>query len=178
MRDNERRLKRVLLPERMLVEMFQGPGQCVGLRLDHPRLPADARVIGIHHDYSRQALVAIVHSREFEIVAAGRELPVFDEDAWRFANVEYHHVVGDRIVKRKRIEAGTWSAPMPVYMPELSPEAKDKLTKALERARNVMRIPQQPEPMTAAEMAQPSQLQPEQEAARDWFRRIMSQPAE
>jgi hypothetical protein len=77
MRDSDRRVMRCFVGEHLLLDLFKPLGQCVAVRLNHPQLPDDATVQAVHSDYSRRALCAIVHSREFPIVPAGKEIPVF-----------------------------------------------------------------------------------------------------
>jgi hypothetical protein len=94
------RVRRVLVSERLIVALFQGPGQCVALRLDHPKLPADARVIGVRHCWDRQAFDVIVHSADFDRVPAGSEIPLFD-DAGGLAECHLRYIDGDRITEEK-----------------------------------------------------------------------------
>lgn len=94
------RVKRVYVSEHALLALFSPLGQCVALRLNHPKLPADARVLSVHHDYSRRAICAIVHSAEWPECRRGAELEVFDDPAEVMVEVRY--VQGDRLTPYMR----------------------------------------------------------------------------
>jgi len=100
MRD-ERRVKRVLVSERLFLELFSPLGQCVTLRLHNPSLPADSKVLAVHADYSRRALCAIVESAAFATIPCGQEIPLFDEVP---VQCEARYVAGDRLTPWKPIE--------------------------------------------------------------------------
>lgn len=103
MRDDERRLKIVFVPERELLHLFQPIGQCVALRLDHPRLPADAKVVRVHHQYDRMALAVVVHSASFPVCPEGQQLEFFETGDWS-PRFEARYVVGDRLTPFKPME--------------------------------------------------------------------------
>lgn len=93
----EYRWLRVCLPLRMIVDLFQPIGQCVAIRINHPYLPEDARVITVREDYSRRALIAIVEHESFQEVPDGQEIPLLDP-AGHLAEYRVAHVVGNSIV--------------------------------------------------------------------------------
>ncbi len=100
MRDGERRLKIVIVDERALLQLFSPLGQCVSLRLNNPKLPADVRVVSVNHDYNRRALAVTVESREFPKVPDGAMIPLFDEQCYTI-EYEARYVVGDRLTPFK-----------------------------------------------------------------------------
>lgn len=82
-----------------MLDLFGQLGQCVALRLNHPKLPADAKVQSVHADYSRRALCVIVESQEFPVVPAWGKIPVFDDAS--MCEYEARYVVGDRLTTWK-----------------------------------------------------------------------------
>ncbi len=99
---NERRWKSVMVSQRLLTSLFQGPGECIGIRLDYPKLPDDARVVAINHDWSRQVFVAIVESASFAPVPAGAQIPLFD-DGGCFGELTLRYIDGDKLTDRRPI---------------------------------------------------------------------------
>ncbi len=76
----EGRLRRVYLTNESVLALISPGGPIIAARLQHPKLPADARVLNVHGDYSRQAVALIVASAEFEPVPAGSKIPLLDEN--------------------------------------------------------------------------------------------------
>lgn len=98
---DDRRLMLVVVSQRLLLELFQGPGQCVALKLDHAQLPEDAKVVAVHSDWNRQALVAVVHSDSFDFVPHGQELPIFNHGA--YGQISLRYIDGDRVTESRPI---------------------------------------------------------------------------
>jgi hypothetical protein len=67
---NEDRLMRLHIPDNMLISFFTGRITLVGADL-----PSDAKVVQVHHDYSRRSLCLFIQSETFEPVEQGCEIP-------------------------------------------------------------------------------------------------------
>lgn len=94
----ENRVKVLWVDERYLLDLFQGPRQCMAIKIRSPKLPDDARVERVTHDWSRRAIGLLVHSAEFPIVPCGMEAPHFEEpgDLW----FEYVEIKSDGSLTR------------------------------------------------------------------------------
>jgi hypothetical protein len=97
---NERRVKIVLVSERLLLSLFQGSGECVAIRLDHPQLPSDAEVVRVSHDFDRMAFRLMVQSESFDPVPAGAMAPYFDE-GHDLAECHLRYIDGDRVTEER-----------------------------------------------------------------------------
>jgi hypothetical protein len=114
---NERRVKRVRVSQRVLLELFQPIGQCVCLRLKHPLLPSDAKVVAVNIDFDSRSFVAIVASAEFDDVSECSVIPLLDEE--NAADYEARYVDGDRLTDwRPSLAQADWGvSPLAAALP-------------------------------------------------------------
>ena len=137
------RIRRLLIDRQWLVELYRGPGTAVAVRLDHPQLPDDAKVLEVSYDVARAAFSILVYSTSFDEVPLGEEIPVLNGPG-KYA---IRYVDGDRLTTVQE------------FAHKRDSETPEHLVSRT--------YPPSPQDATA-----------EKESAREWFQRVMSQPAD
>ena len=68
---DERRLRRLIIPERAIVDLLNGH-----ITFDKIDLPDDARAVGAYAEWAHKGIGVVVESATFDEVEAGAEIPL------------------------------------------------------------------------------------------------------
>lgn len=74
--EDDNRLRIYNVDPRDILMMFYGPNEVIGIKVDKPELPKDAKVVGVNFAFDPRCFQLLVHSKEFDSVPLGERLPV------------------------------------------------------------------------------------------------------
>lgn len=84
----ERRAVIIFVPENFILQCLRGyPINLQFIRVPKCNIPDTARVMGVHHDYQRNAWAMVVEDASFEAVAEGMMLPELAVE-WNMVELE------------------------------------------------------------------------------------------